>query len=95
MTDSWAEHYNAVYGQDTSTEGIAHGWIQWKGTSVCMDLHCLCGHHSHVDAEFCYNVECPNCKKMFAVGQVVKLIPLTPQQSNYVNELRNGFVTGS
>jgi hypothetical protein len=32
--------------------GLPHGWIQWKGTNVCMDVYCACGHHSHIDAKF-------------------------------------------
>lgn len=35
-----------------------HGWIQWKGTSVCMDVHCACGAHGHVDADFAYTLKC-------------------------------------
>lgn len=38
-----------------------HGWIQWKGTDVCMDIHCKCGFHGHVDAEFAYFVKCLEC----------------------------------
>lgn len=25
-----------------------NGWIQWKGTDVCMDVYCSCGYHSRV-----------------------------------------------
>lgn len=42
-----------------------HGWIQWKGTEVCMDFHCECGHHSHFDDDFCYFVKCPECGSVF------------------------------
>lgn len=52
-----------------------HGWIQWKGTNVCMDVHCSCGVMSHVDAEFAYFVRCPVCKQVFEVDGTVKLAP--------------------
>lgn len=26
------------------------GFIQWKGTDVCMDVYCKCGYHSHIDS---------------------------------------------
>lgn len=38
-----------------------HGWIQWKGTEVCMDVHCECGALTHVDNEFCYHIKCYAC----------------------------------
>ena len=52
-----------------------HCWIQWKGTDVCMDVHCECGEHSHVDAEFAYKVECPRCGKVWHVSPYVRLVP--------------------
>lgn len=50
------EMHNVVIGTHN-----AHGWIQWKGTDVCMDVHCKCGEHSHLDAEFAYYIKCPKC----------------------------------
>jgi len=57
-------------------EGEPHGWIQWKGTDVCIDLYCKCGHHGHYDGDFLYAFECPACHAKYAVGQNVKLIEL-------------------
>lgn len=53
-----------------------HGWVQWKGTDVCMDLHCKCGCHSHIDADFSYNVKCPKCKTVYMVNGHVEFIEL-------------------
>ncbi len=53
-----------------------HGWIQWKGTEVCMDIRCGCGYVSHIDAEFAYFVKCPACKQVYNVDPHVRLIPL-------------------
>ncbi len=52
-----------------------HCWIQWKGTDVCMDVHCECGELSHVDAEFAYKVKCPGCGKIWHVSPYVRLVP--------------------
>lgn len=57
-----------------------HGWIQWKGTRVCIDLYCECGAHGHIDAEFFYFYECFNCHRKYGVGGTVKLVPLGPDQ---------------
>lgn len=70
--------YELIYGQD-NPETPAHGWIQWKGTNVCMDTHCICGYHGHVDKDFFYRYECPKCHRKYAVGQNIKLIEMTPQ----------------
>ena len=88
---SYDRFYEEVYGQDSPRDG-AHGWVQWKGTAACVDLHCPCGHHGHVDAEFFYFYECPSCRARYAVGQVVKLIPLTEDQAAAAAEW--GFRTG-
>lgn len=71
--------YDAIYSQDPRPDG-AFGFIQWKGTDVCMDVHCACGNHQHVDNEFVYAVKCDGCGQKYAVGFHVKLIPLTDEQ---------------
>jgi|SRR4029077_20723299 hypothetical protein len=70
--------YDKIYKND-NPETPAHGWIRWKGTNVCMDVYCLCGHHGHVDTYFFYRYECPKCHRKYAVGEIVKLIEMTPE----------------
>lgn len=77
MTDN--EYYQTVYIDQDAPKVAPYAWIQWKGTDVCMDVHCACGHHGHVDDEFVYRVVCSKCQKRFATGLVVKLIELTPK----------------
>lgn len=50
-----------------------YGWIQWKGTDVCMDTYCPCGHHGHIDAEFAYNYRCQKCDTIYSVSPFVRL----------------------
>ncbi len=57
-------------------EGSPHGWIQWKGTDVCMDVYCKCGHHSHIDADFAYRVKCPKCGTVYECNGHIELIEL-------------------
>ncbi len=57
-------------------EGEPHAWIQWKGTNVCMDVSCICGEQSHIDAEFVYNVKCPSCKRVYFCNGHIELIEL-------------------
>jgi hypothetical protein len=58
------------------------GWIQWKGTKACIDLHCVCGFDGHVDTDyFFYRAYCPNCGRQFLVGQNIKLIELTDEEA--------------
>ena len=68
-----------ILGDDPEAQP-PHGWIQWKGTEVCMDLFCACGAHGHVDAEFCYFVKCIDCGRRYFVSQNVKLIELAADE---------------
>lgn len=53
-----------------------HGWIQWKGTDVCIDLHCRCGAWIHFDGDFLYFFTCGKCGQAFEIGGHVKLYPV-------------------
>jgi len=62
-----------------------HCWIQWKGTGVCMDFHCACGKHGHVDAEFAYNVQCPACGRVWVMGSHVRMYEPTEEERKKMN----------
>jgi hypothetical protein len=53
-----------------------HGWVQWKGTNVCMDLHCQCGAMLHADEDFFYHFKCGECGQIYEVSGFVRLFPL-------------------
>lgn len=59
--------------QDNRIDGPS-GWIQWKGTEVCMDVYCKCGESSHIDAEFLYYVKCPACGTVYSCNPNIELI---------------------
>lgn len=60
---------------DTTKEAF----IQWKGTDVCMDLHCpKCGHHNHYDGFFAYAVECAKCKAVWKMSWYVSFRAADP-----------------
>jgi len=61
-----------------------HGWIQWKGTDVCMDIYCKCGHHSHIDIDFAYFVKCPKCKRVYMCNGHIELIEIEEEPENCV-----------
>ena len=67
-------------------EGKPHAWIQWKGTSVCMDVYCACGNHFHIDAEFAYNVKCPSCKLVYMCNGHIELVALEQEPDSCVIE---------
>lgn len=68
-----------AYDRD-APEAESHGWIQWKGTDVCIDLHCVCGQGGHVDGDFMYRLKCPKCGRQYLAGQNITLIELTPEE---------------
>lgn len=55
----------SVMQSDMYSSSHAHGWIQWKGTDVCMDIHCTCGELCHIDDDFVYYIQCPHCNRVY------------------------------
>lgn len=58
-------------------------FIQWKGTDVCLDFHCPCGAHCHLDADCAYFVKCPRCGDVFEMGTQV-IAKRTAEPSRFV-----------
>jgi len=82
--DIFKEVYAKQVAETESGEVKGRGFIQWKGTDVCIDVHCLCGAHLHFDAEFLYHVGCENCGRVYSVGCKVKLCELVdPAHQEY------------
>ncbi len=84
MTHKKALDKNAAWDMQEMYKGKPHGWIQWKGTDVCMDIHCKCGCHSHIDADFAYHVKCPSCKTVYACNGHIELIELEVEPDSCV-----------
>lgn len=63
-------------------KGQPHGWIQWKGTNVCMDIHCKCGGLHHIDADFAYFVQCPSCDTIYMCNGHIELIEVQEKPSS-------------
>lgn len=90
---TWEEHYRFIKeSADEADLKRPCGLVQWKGTSVCMDIHCTCGAHIHADAEFMYYVECPHCRRLYALGFMVKLVELTGEQEEYARKKRDNLI---
>lgn len=70
-----------TFDQKFPTPDAPFGWIQWKGTSVCMDVHCACGYHGHVDADFAYNVKCGKCGRVYACDGHIRLVELNAAET--------------
>ena len=58
-----------------------HIWIQWKGTDVCCDIHCLCGAHCHFDGYFLYFFQCPHCERYWEVGTHVPIYEVSKERA--------------
>ena len=55
---------------------MSYGFIQFKGTDLCMDINCSCGVVSHVDGDFGYNVQCPACGTAYQCNPHISLVAL-------------------
>lgn len=62
-----------------------HGWIQWKGTDVCIDIHCKCGESVHFDGDFMYYVRCPYCNQIYEANGHIELIPVDEKEFDIDN----------
>ena len=51
----------------------AGNFIQWKGTDVCIDLRCDCGHTPHFDGYFLYYWKCANCGQVWEMASEVPM----------------------
>ena len=60
--------------KSTSIEKYSYGLIQFRGTDICMDVHCKCGCHSHIDGCFVYFLECPECGVIYELNGRIELI---------------------
>jgi hypothetical protein len=69
-----ADIFQMCEAADADVTAGPHAWIQWKGTDVCMDVHCSCGEHTHVDADFTYYIRCGACGKLWAMCANVRMI---------------------
>ena len=50
-----------------------HVWVQYKGTHLCADFHCVCGAQGHIDDGFAYAVQCGACGQRWVLPQTLKL----------------------
>lgn len=94
MNKEWDRHWKEVFDKERHKDG-PEGFIQWKGTNACLDLHCKCGHHGHVDDSFVYYYECPKCKTLFALSSRIELIELDEWNSQYVKKERSTVIKTS
>lgn len=86
MTKTAKDKEEAWNIQRLPDNGQPHGWIQWKGTNVCMDVHCECGELTHVDGDFAYHVKCSNCGAVYFCNGHIELIKLEKQPDSLVVE---------
>jgi len=74
------------------TFGGPHGWVQWKGTDVCMDYHCKCGAHAHLDSWFAYYVKCPECGTIYFCNGHIELIEVTNPSGQTLENAKEGYL---
>ena len=86
ITGKIAQNSEEAWNIQETYKNKAHGWIQWKGTDVCMDIQCKCGYHFHIDSDFAYYVKCPKCCKIYMCNGHIELIETKEVESNAIVE---------
>lgn len=61
------------------------GFIQYKGTNICIDLICKCGYRGHYDGDFLYYYRCPKCNTVYQLSCRVKLYELSEEESKHTH----------
>jgi hypothetical protein len=79
-----AKDKNEAWNIQDTKDNEPHGWIQWKGTDVCMDIHCKCGESTHVDGYFAHHVKCGSCGTVYFCNGHIELIELEQEPDNLV-----------
>ena len=57
-------------------------FIQWKGTDVCLDFHCVCtaDDSGHFDGYFAYYLRCRQCGRIYEMPSQLSLKEITDAQ---------------
>lgn len=84
MPHKKAKNSQQAWEMQNMYEGKPHGWIQWKGTDVCMDVTCKCGHGFHIDADYAYHVKCGACGTVYMCSGYIELIELEEEPNSSV-----------
>ena len=58
-------------------------FIQWKGTDVCIDLNCECGHYAHYDGYFLYWYKCSKCGRIYEMPSTLECKEVKPSDDIY------------
>ena len=87
MTD-WGEKYEEDSKKRWPSLQVEHdvpyGWIQWKGTDVCIDIWCKCGAVMHFDGSFMYYVQCLYCHQIWEMDGHIQMHPMSFDPGNVV-----------
>ncbi len=65
------------YGGGDTQDGVAHIFLQWKGTEACMDIWCECGSGMHLDAGLVYQLKCMDCGALYLLPSSLPLQKIT------------------
>jgi len=61
-------------------------FVQWKGTDVCLDLHCRCGHDGHFDGDFAYFLRCVACGRVYEMPHTFFLVEVSEDRAGVIQE---------
>jgi hypothetical protein len=82
MSGDWVKAIDTKRESRPDADGKGHGWVQWKGTDLCMDFLCpSCGSRSHIDGYFAYIIECGHCSQLFGLNPYIEVVPLTAKEA--------------
>ena len=91
MSDAWEKLCDKFHDRTSAAQGDgSYGWIQWKGTDVCLDVNCKCGEITHIDADFTYLIQCGKCLRVYWPTAFIRLVELKGDDLKLANECNEG-----
>lgn len=67
-------------------------FVQRKGTDVCLDFHCTCGHDGHLDGDFAYYLRCPECERAYRMPATFEPVEVPNDTDWHAKEPLAGIV---
>lgn len=89
MDNKKARTRNETWDLQEQYTGKPHGWIQWKNTTVDMDVYCKCGVVTHISGEFVYSLECPACGTKYMCNGHIEFIEFEETPENNTSHHTN------
>ncbi len=69
---------------DDKPKPKTYATMQMKGTDICADFQCECGHHNHYDGYFAHALKCSGCGAIYGVNPTIELTKINNFEGSFL-----------